>query len=255
MNTLEENLKIISKEGRYQLLAYDQGMEIGPTEFNDDNVDPEYIFKIADNGYFTGVIVGKGLAGKYYVGKNRKAPLIVKLNGKENLREGEPVSLQVTSVEEAIKVGAVGVGYTIYVGSEREPEMFQEFGAIEEEAHDNGLVVVGWMYPRGKAVANPSDPDVTAYAARIGLELGADLVKVHWPGSVESMRWVVKSAGKAGVISSGGKFVGDEETLRLAKDVMASGAAGMAIGRNVWEAKDPEGVSKKLHEIIIEGKK
>jgi class I fructose-bisphosphate aldolase len=194
------------------------------------------------------------LAEKYYAGQHRKAPLIVKLNGKEGLREGEPVSLQITSVEEAVKLGAVGVGYTIYVGSEREPEMFQEFGRIEEEAHQRGLFVIGWMYPRGKSVANPTDPDVTAYAARIGLELGADLVKVHWPGSVESFRWVVKSAGKAGVLSSGGKHTTEEETYQLARDVVASGAAGMAIGRNVWEAKDPEAVSRKLHAILIEGK-
>lgn len=252
--TVEENLKKISDNGKFMLLAYDQGMEIGPTEFNDDNVDPEYIFKIADNGYFTGVIVGKGLAEKYYAGQGRRAPLIVKLNGKEKMREGEPVSLQVSSVEEAASLGAVAVGYTIYVGSEREPEMFQEFGKIEEEAHKKGLAVIGWMYPRGRAVADPLDPDVTAYAARIGLELGADLVKVHWPGSVESFRWVVRSAGKAGVLSSGGQRVTEEEAYRLARDVMASGAAGMAIGRNVWEAKDPLVVSKRLHEIIIEGK-
>jgi class I fructose-bisphosphate aldolase len=252
--TVEENIKKISKNGQFMLLAYDQGMEIGPTEFNDDNVDPEYIFRIADNGFYTGVIVGGGLAEKYYASQNRKAPLIVKLNGKENLREGEPVSLQITSVEEAIKLGAVGVGYTVYVGSEREPEMFQEFGKIQEAAHDKGLVVVGWMYPRGRSVPDPLDPDVTAYAARIGLELGADLVKVHWPGSVESMRWVVRSAGKAGVLSSGGKHTTEGETYQLARDVMSSGAAGMAIGRNVWEAKDPESVSKKLHEIIFEEK-
>lgn len=251
----EENLQKISKNGRLMLLAYDQGLEIGPTEFDDKNVDPEYVFKIADNGYFTGLIVQKGLAEKYYLGQNRKAPLIVKLNGRDKIYQGEPISYQLASVEEAVKLGAVAVGYTIYLGSEHEPEMLKEFGRIEEEAHRAGLVVIGWMYPRGKAVKDPLDNDVTAYAARVGLELGADFVKVHYTGSPEKFRWVVRSAGKTGVLSSGGSYIGDDEkTLQLARDVMSAGAAGMAIGRNVWKSKDPDTLSQKLHQVIIEGK-
>ena len=249
--TLEENLKKISRNGKFLLLAYDQGLEIGPTEFNDTNVDPEFIFKLADQGNFTGVIVQKGLAEKYYVGENRETPLIVKLNGKDKIYQGEPISLQLCSVGEAIKLGASAVGYTIYLGSDHEPEMLQEFARIEEEAHNAGLPLIGWMYPRGKAVADPSDPDVTAYAARVGLELGADLVKVHYTGSVESFKWVVRSAGETGVLSSGGEFIGDKKTLDLARDIVAAGAAGLAIGRNVWESKDPVELSLKLRQIVL----
>lgn len=251
---IEENLKKISQNGKFLLLAYDQGLEIGPTEFNDTNVDPEFIFKLADEGKFTGVIVQKGLAEKYYVGKKRATPLIVKLNGKDKIYQGEPISLQLCSVKEAVRLGASAVGYTIYLGSEHEPEMLQEFSKIEEEAHAAGIPVIGWMYPRGKAVADPSDPDVTAYAARVGLELGADLVKVHYTGSVESFNWVVRSAGETGVLSSGGEFVGDNKTLQLARDIVASGAAGLAIGRNIWEAKDPLELSRKLRQIVLENK-
>lgn len=254
MNNINKNLHKISRYGRYLLLAYDQGLEIGPSEFNDTNVDPDYIFKLADEGKFTGVIVQKGLAEKYYVGKKRTTPLIVKLNGKDKIYQGEPISLQLCSVKEAIKLGALAVGYTIYLGSEHEPEMLQEFSRIEEEAHAAGLPVIGWMYPRGKAVADPSDPDVTAYAARVGLELGADLVKVHYTGSVESFQWVVRSAGVTGVLSSGGEFVGENKTLQLARDIISSGAAGLAIGRNMWESKDPLGLSRKLRQIILEEK-
>ncbi len=250
---VEDNIAKISKNGRLMLLAYDQGLEIGPTEFNAKNVDPEYIFKIADNGYFTGVIVQKGLAEKYYVGQDRKAPLIVKLNGKDKLYQGEPISEQLTSVAEAVRLGASAVGYTVYLGSEHEPEMLKEFGRIEEEAHAAGLALIGWMYPRGKAVKDPSDPDVTAYAARVGLELGADIVKVHWTGSAETFRWVVESAGKTLVLSSGGERTTDAHTLSQARGVMSSGAAGMAIGRDIWEAEDPDKISQRLHEIIFAG--
>lgn len=250
-NKLTENLKKISKDGKFLLLAYDQGLEIGPGEFNDQNVDPKYILKIAENGYFTGVIFQKGIAEKYYRPGKSKVPLILKLNGKDKLYQGEPVSYQLTSVKEAVELGAVAVGYTIYLGSEYEPEMLREFGKIEEEAHQAGLALVGWMYPRGKSVPDPNDPDVTAYAARVGLELGADLVKVHYTGSVETFRWVVKSAGEAGVLASGGPQTSEAETLKQAREVMAAGAAGLAIGRNVWKAKDPNKISQEIHRIVF----
>lgn len=249
--TLEENLKKISKNDKFLLLAYDQGLEIGPAEFNADNVDPQYIFNIAGSGYFTGVIVQKGLAEKYYSGQNKKTPLIVKLNGKDKIYQGEPISYQLCSVKEAVELGASAVGYTIYLGSEHEPEMLQEFGRIEEEAHDAGLPLIGWMYPRGRAVADPLDNDVTAYAARVGLELGADLVKVHYTGSPAKFRWVVQSAGKTGVLASGGEFQGDAHTLRLAREVMSAGAAGLAVGRSVWEAKNPDKIGRELHQIVF----
>lgn len=251
---VEKNLEKISKNGKFLFLAYDQGFEIGPTEFNEKNVDPEYIFKIADNGYFGAVIVQKGLAEKYYVGQNRKAPLIVKLNGKDKIYDGEPISHQLCSVDEALRLGAVAVGYTIYLGSDLEPEMLKEFGKIEEEAHAKGLVVIAWMYPRGKYVKDPLDNDVTAYAARVGLELGADLLKVHYTHQPDKFPWVIESAGKAKVLSSGGAHESDEYLLQEAREVMAAGASGMAVGRGVWESENPDEISRQLYEIVIEGK-
>jgi fructose-bisphosphate aldolase, class I len=251
---VEDNLRIISKNDKFLFLAYDQGFEIGPTEFNEKNVDPEYIFKIADNGYFTAVIVHKGLAEKYYVDQNRKSPLIVKLNGRDKIYDGEPISYQLCSVGEAFKLGAVAVGYTIYVGSDLEPEMLKEFGRIQEEAHALGLPVIAWMYPRGKYVKDPLDNDVTAYAARVGLEMGADLLKVHYTHQPDKFHWVISSAGRAKVLSSGGAHQNDEYLLREAREVMLAGAAGMAVGRGVWESENPDDISRKIYEIVIEGK-
>ena len=121
------------------------------------------------------VVFGKGIAEKYY---NGEVPLILKLNGKTKLHKGEPISRQLASVKEAKDLGAIGVGYTVYVGSEYESEMMAEFGRIEQEAEELGLLVIGWMYPRGKGVLEPNSPDTVAYAARVGLELGADYVKI-----------------------------------------------------------------------------
>ncbi|KKT55764.1 MAG: Fructose-bisphosphate aldolase [Candidatus Collierbacteria bacterium GW2011_GWB1_45_35] len=233
------------------LLAYDQGLEHGPIDFDDKSVDPAYIMEIAKNGYFTGVVFQEGVAAKYYQ-KESGVPLIVKLNGKTSFQGEEPLSLQLCTVEKAAELGAVGVGYTIYVGSEHEEQMLVEFSRIEDEAHARDMIVIAWMYPRGKKVAGrESERDVVAYGARMGMELNADYVKVPYTGDSESFNWVVRAAGKTGVLAQGGKKV-DWENLELeVEGAMKAGAKGIAIGRNVWQDENPNEISKKLSEIIF----
>ena len=240
------------RDGKGMLLAYDQGFEHGPSaDFNDKNIDPAYIMEIASKGDFTGVVFHKGIAEKYY---NGKVPLIVKLNGKTSLPKGEPVSTQVCSVEEAISLGAKGVGYTIYLGSANESVMLQEFGEIEEEAHEEGLPAIAWVYPRGEAVKNDTAPEIVAYAARAGLEMGADAVKIKYTGAIDSFRWAVKAAGVTKVFMSGGpKAPTDETFLAQVKGAMEAGGTGLAVGRNVWQHSDPLKMAFALKEIIFNG--
>lgn len=245
------DLSKITKNGKALFLAYDQGIEHGPTDFNDENVDPANVLKIAQSGYFTGIIFQKGVAEKYYDKKKNKVPLIVKLNGKTNLlKDEDPYSPQVCSVEEALSLGASAVGYTIYLGSEFESFMTAEFGKIEEEAHKKNLPLIAWMYPRGRSVANEADPKVIAYAARAGLELGADIVKVRYTENVESFRWVVESAGKTKVVAMGGSKETEDGFLVKAKQIIEAGAIGFAVGRNIWQSKEPLVISGNLAEII-----
>lgn len=246
------NLSAISKNDKMLLLAYDQGMEHGPTDFNDESIDPYYILEIGIRGGFTGIIFQKGVAEKYYDQKYQQAlPLIVKLNGKTNLvKTEEPYSPLLCTVDEAKKLGAKAVGYTVYIGSEHEETMLEELGKIVYEAHNNNLPVIGWMYPRGKNVKNPHDPKIIAYSARIGLEIGVDLVKVFYPGNVQKVREVVKASGKTGVVISGGKLANEEEFLTMAKNAILGGARGLAVGRNVWQRPDPLIIAEKLKKIV-----
>src|SRR6058998_2458394 len=240
------------REGKGMLLACDQGVEHGPSaDFNDQNIDPSYIMDIAATGDLTGVVFHKGIAEKYY---NGKVPLIVKLNGKTSLPKGEPVSTLVCSVEEAISLGAKGVGYTIYLGSANESVMLEEFGQVEEEAHEEGLPAIAWIYPRGEAVKNDTAPEIVAYAARAGLEMGADAVKIKYTGSPDSFRWAVKAAGVSKVFMSGGpKAPTDQTFLEQVKGAMDAGATGLAVGRNVWQHADPSKMASALKEIIFNG--
>ena len=245
------DLSKITKQGKALFLAYDQGMEHGPTDFNEENIDPERVLAIADSGYFTGVILQKGVAEKYYFGKSYKVPLIVKLNGKTNLvRDEDPYSPQICSIKEALSYGAKAVGYTIYVGSEFETKMTEEFGKIEQEAEEAGIPVIAWMYPRGRNVPDENDPKLIAYAARIGLELGADIVKIRYTGDSASFKWVVQSAGKTKVVVMGGSKESEETFLERTRTVMEAGAIGLAVGRNVWQAEKPLAVAEKIAQII-----
>ena len=142
------------------------------------------------------------------------------------------------------------MGYTIYLGSEHEQQMIKEFSNIEREAHAKGLVLVAWMYPRGKHITNDIDKDILAYAARMSLELGADAVKVKYTGDPESYKWVVKCAGKVKVFVVGGSKVDTATLQEIAKDIKAVGAVGFAIGRNIWQADDPIATAKSIADVL-----
>ena len=253
---MQVDLSKITRQGRAMFLAYDQGMEHGPEkDFDDENVNPQKILDLAEKGQFTGVIFQKGIAEKYYDPKINKVPLIVKLNGKTDLRTDldEPYSPQLCSVDEAIGLGASAVGYTIYVGSQFESKMMQEFSAIEQEAEEHNLPVIAWMYPRGQAVAGKENSrEILAHAARLGLELGADIIKIPYNGNKEDFEWVVKAAGKTKVVMSGGpKTKTREEFLKVVADVLSVGAIGVAVGRNIWQDENPLEISQQLAEAIF----
>ncbi len=249
---MEASLKKITKKGKAFFIAYDQGLEHGPIEFNDENVDPKFIIDIAKKGKFTGLIFQKGIAEKYSSEiKKSKVPLIIKLNGKTSLYKGEPMSEQLCSVKEALALGAVAVGYTIYVGSEYESKMLSEFKSIQEEAHKKGIPVISWIYPRGKAVEGKPQGELMAYSARTALEIGADIVKIQYDGNLEDLKWAVKSAGKCLLVLSGGKKTDENAVLQEAKDSVKAGAAGLAIGRNVWQHKNPDEIAKKVRKIVF----
>lgn len=248
------NLSRIMFRNRAMFLACDQGLEHGPKDFNEGNIDPDYIMNIALEGRFTGVIVQGGVGEKYWSGSYRNVPLIIKLNGKTSLGNLEPLSKQLCSVERAIKLGASAVGYTLYPGSLYEQQMFHEFSKIVEQAHDYGIPVIAWMYPRGRFIKNDMDNDILAYAARIGLELGADILKMKYNGDKDNFRWMVKCAGKTKIIISGGESKPPLHLLKEVEEVLHAGGAGIAVGRNVWQSDRPFSISRALHSIIFDNK-
>jgi len=239
------------RNGRSLILAYDQGIEHGPTDFNEKNVDPAFVIDIANRGGFDAFVAQKGIAEKYH--ELLDIPLLLKLNAKTAIYGGEPVAMQHCSVDYAAKLDASAVGYTIYIGSAHEHEMISEFGRIQEEAHERGMAVVLWIYPRGEYVKNDTAAEMVAYAARAALELGADAAKIKYTGERQSFSWAVKSAGRIPVYMAGGKKTKTEdEFLKQASDCIEAGATGLAVGRNVWQSADPIGIARRLNEVVIQ---
>ncbi len=245
------SLKNITNKGKALLLAYDQGLEHGPTDFNDKNVDPRYILRLAKNGGFTSVVLQKGIVEKYNEElQNSKVPLLMKLNGKTNLYRGDPISSEICTVKEALELGAKAVGFTIYIGSQHEEQMIEEFENIQREAHAKGIPVVAWIYARGSSVRVRPSSELMAYASRTGLEIGADIVKVKYDGNVEGLKWAVESAGRTKVVIAGGMKKDETLFLKQVKDIMNAGAIGLAVGRNIWQHQDPLSITKKVKKIV-----
>ena len=239
--------KSIKFEGVY--FAYDHGMEHGPTDFNEKSVFPEYIIEIAEKAEVGALILLKGAAKRYY-SRNCPIPLILKLNQKTRLYQGESFSTQTCSVEEAIKLGASAVGYTIYFGSKYEKWMLREFGRIEEEASKYGVPTVMWAYPRGAAIKDDESPEMVAYAARAAMELGADVVKLKYPRDDSALDWIVKCAGRTRVFVAGGSKLTDDVFLENIRKAAKAGFSGVAVGRNVFQSGDPIKKLKELKEIF-----
>lgn len=251
MNGKNDRMDVFLRDGKSLVLAYDQGLEHGPSaDFDNRNVDPAFILEIASKGGFNGLALQKGLAERYYDGK---VPLILKVNGKSSLPKGEPVARQNCSVEYAVSLGAKAIGYTIYLGSGYESEMFAEFGRVQEQARERGIAVITWVYPRGASVQSDTTKEIVAYAARTALELGADAAKVKYTGDPQSFSWAVRAAGKVKVFMSGGpKAATDDAFLAQVRGAVDAGATGIAVGRNVWQHPEPLKMAEKLRQVVFE---
>lgn len=261
--------------GSLLVLPLDQGLEHGPTDFfpHPPAVDPSYQFELAEAGGFSAIALGIGLAEKYMTEYCGRVPLILKLNGKTNIAsDAEATSPLFASVEDAVRLGADAVGYTMYVGSPRQHDEIRQFEQVRRDCERYGMPLVMWAYPRGSSVNAKGGTNTLYaqdYAARVALEMGADLVKLHEPNdSVANVpapydkltedagtrcARVVRSAGRTMVLFSGGeKNDDDAAVLRKVEFYMQSGANGVMFGRNMWLRPFDQAVAltRQVHGIM-----
>ncbi len=244
----------ITRNEKALILAYDHGLEHGPVDFepNPATADPDRIFDLGSHDAVTAVAVQKGIAEGYYPSYEDDVTLLAKLNGTSNLWMGEPNSSVNWTVENAVEVGADAIGFTVYGGSNHEIEMVEEFRDAQEAAREHGLGVVMWSYPRGQGLKNATTPETIAYSTRLGLELGADITKVKYPGSPDAMTHAVEMAAGSKVVMSGGSKTNDQDFLTTVHEAMEAGANGLAVGRNVFQRDNPEQILDGLEAVIFE---
>ncbi len=266
---------ITGGSGRLMLFAGDQKIEhlnddFYGAEISEDDGDPEHLFRIASMGKVGVLAAQLGLIVRY-AEDYPEVPYLVKLNSKShlvNVSQKDPVSPQLWTVDQITEVAGeynlkiAAVGYTIYLGSENEADMFAEAAQIINEAHFHGLVTVMWIYPRGKAVSNEKDPHLIAGAAGVAACLGSDFVKVNAPkkdgqSSPEMLKEAVRAAGRTKVVCAGGSTTSEEKFLReLYDQIHIGGASGNATGRNIHQKPLREAVKfcNAIYAITVEGK-
>jgi class I fructose-bisphosphate aldolase len=246
--------------GTLMLLPIDQGIEHGPRDFfpNPASKDPDYQFRLAVEAGYSALACQIGMASKYYPDYAGQVPLILKVNGKTDIPSAaHALSTCNASVEDAVRLGADAVGYTLYVGSPSQGEDLVQLRQVREACERYGMPLVVWSYPRGEAIDAKGGAGsfyAIDYAARMAMEMGADVVKLNMPkinpekdkdapapynemevDQAEAIRQCVESAGRSLVVLSGGSKVDDETVLQNCRDVMAAGGSGVIFGRNVWQ--------------------
>ena len=247
-------MKATQGTGRLMLFACDQKVEHLNKDFYGEGIDiadldPEHLFKIGSQGV-CGVLAGqRGLIAQY-AADYPDINYLVKMNSKTNLvgvKQDDPYSPQLYDLDAVLAmreagVNIVGLGYTIYLGSEYEATMMAEAGQLIAQAHEHGLLVVLWIYPRGKAVTAEKDPDLIAGAAGVALCLGADFVKVNPPKPedgrtpAEGLHVASMAAGRTGLVCAGGSTVDAQTFLtQLHDQIHIGGACGNATGRNIHQ--------------------
>jgi len=247
----------VTFEGNSVILAYDHGLEHGPSDFEEvpESADPRRIFEIARHDAVTALAVQKGVAETYYEDYQDEVNLVLKLNGNSDLQHQSPYSPKNCTVKYAVEeLDADAVGYTLYDGSRHEPEMFEDFRKVQEEARKYGVPVIVWAYPRGEWIEDDTDPEIIQYGARITLELGADMAKIKYPGSREAMEEINNLTGEMSFVMSGGSKTSDEEFLSQVHQVVDSGGNGVAVGRNVWQREEPGKILDKLQKVVFDSK-
>ena len=262
------------RNGTALFLPYDQGFEHGPRDFfaNPAATDPKYVIRLALEGGFNGIVLQIGLAEKFYWDFAGELPLVLKLNGKTDIPPDHAALSPVqASVEDAVRLGADAVGYTLYVGTPAQEQDFAQYRRVRADAERLGMPLIVWAYPRGTAVEAKGGKDsfyAVDYAARVASELGADMVKVNFPRpekqegvpeqygatftAQEAIDAVVRSANRSMVLVSGGARAGDEAMFDKARQSMDAGATGLIFGRNVWQREHDESLrfAERLRELL-----
>lgn len=242
--------RIFNRDTRRTIIVpMDHGVTVGPIE---GIVDMHGAVKAVVEGGANAVLMHKGVPRCCHRTRGRDVGLIVHLSASTSLSPLPNAKTLVCTVEEAIRLGADGVSVHVNLGDRRESKMLEEFGQVTNLAQSWGMPVLAMVYARGAKVKSEFDPGVVAHCARVGLELGADVVKVPYTGDPDSFARVVASCCVPVVIAGGPKLSSTRDCLVMVHDAVAAGGAGLSIGRNIFQHKRPDMLTRALAMVVHE---
>ena len=241
---IDARLGRIGTDGKYLIVPMDHGITIGAVK---GLKAIESTIDAVTRGGADAVLTQKGIAPRVHPNKNG-AGYIVHLNGSTVLGPNPNDKRTTGTVEDAIKCGADAVSFHINVGSTFEREQIEELGQLTGRAAEFGMPVLAMTYARGPEI-DGHDPEPLGHAVRLGEELGADLIKTAYSGSAESFSHVVESTNLP-VVIAGGSRGSDRETVEMVRGAVNAGAAGVSMGRSIFQHDDPERITRAVAAVI-----
>lgn len=242
--------RIINRQTKRTIIVpMDHGFSVGTIKGLENMA--EMIDKVALGGA-NAVIEHSGMIGAGHRKHGKDIGLIVHLSGATTLAPDPNRKVIVCSVERALKMGADGVSIHINIGADEEPEMLQDAHRVVEAAREWGVPLIAMMYPRGKKIKDEHDPQVVNIAVRVGAEIGADIVKSNYTGDIDSFKEIVKGVHVPVIIAGGPKMDTITDLLQMVYDSIQAGGAGVAFGRNVFQADDPTKLISAIAKIVHE---
>ena len=233
--------------GRTVIIPMDHGVTVGPIEGLADMRTT--VSKVVAGGA-NAILMHKGIVCSGHRGTGKDVGLIIHLSAGTSMSPDPNAKELICSVEEAIKLGADAVSVHINLGAETDREMLQQLGYVSERCFEWQMPLVAMMYTRGPKIKNEFDAANVRHAARVGAELGADIVKVVYTGSMDSFAEVVAGCPVPVVIAGGEKMAGDEDIFKMVDEALKAGAAGVSIGRNAFQHEKPEKMIEALSKMV-----
>ena len=232
------------------IIPMDHGVTVGPVE---GLADMRKTVSNVVSGGANAILMHKGIVRAGHRGTGRDVGLIIHLSGGTSLSPDPNAKELVCTVEEAIKLGADAVSVHINLGAETDKEMLCQLGQVSERCLEWQMPLVAMMYTRGADITDEYDVNNVKHAARVGAELGADIVKVVYTGSVESFTEVVRGCPVPLVIAGGPKMGSDKDIFKMVRDAIEAGAAGVSVGRNAFQHRDPAKMVQALSKMVHKG--
>jgi len=239
--------RIINRETRKTvIIPMDHGVTVGPIK---GLTDMGRTVDLVARGGANAVVGHMGLALHGHRGYGRDVGLILHLSASTCLGPDPNHKVLINSVERAIKMGADAVSVHINVGAEDEAAMLADLGTVSQKCMEWGMPLLAMMYARGHDIEDETDVEAVKIAARVGAELGADIIKTAYTGDADSFREVVEGC-PAPVVIAGGSKLGDLETLKMIEGAIQAGASGLSIGRNAFQHEYPDRLVKAACAIV-----